>query len=59
MAPDFGGMQVKKNVGRHHHDAVARRVVITVAKNRLPYVTFDNIAFDLIQKVHEIYPLDF
>ena len=44
MAPNFGGMEMQKHVGRHHHDAVTRRVVITVAKNRLPNMAFDDVA---------------
>src|SRR5262245_35680650 len=48
VASHLGRVEMQKNVGRYHHDAVSRRVFITVAKNRLPNVAFDDIAFDLI-----------
>jgi hypothetical protein len=41
-------MEVQKDVGRDHHDPVARRVLVTMAKNRFPNVTFDDIGFDLV-----------
>ena len=53
MASNLSGMKVEKNIGRHHHDAVTWRVLVAVAKDRPPDVAFDNIALDLIQKVHD------
>jgi hypothetical protein len=48
MAPDLGGVEVQKDVGCYHHDSIARRVFIAVAKNRLPNLAFDDIVPDLI-----------
>jgi hypothetical protein len=45
---------MEKNVRGHHHYAIARRVFITVAKNRFPNVALDDIGFDLIEKAHVI-----
>ena len=47
MAAHLGGMEMEKNVRRHHHDPVARRVLVAVAKNRFPDVAFDDIVLDL------------
>ena len=59
MAPHFGRMQVQENIRRYHHDAVARRVLVAMAKDRLPNLVFDDIALDFIQKAHDLYPLNF
>jgi hypothetical protein len=48
MAPDFSGVEVEENIRGHHHDAVARRVIVAVTKDRLPDLTLDDIVFDFL-----------
>jgi hypothetical protein len=54
VTPHLGGVEMKKNVGGNHHDPVTRRVFVTVPEDRLPDMTLDDVAFDFIDKAHDI-----
>ena len=42
VTPDFGRMQMEKDVRRGHQDPVSRRILITVPEDRLPDVRLDD-----------------
>src|SRR5437899_7728138 len=45
-------MEMQPDIPRYHEDAVARRIFVAVAKNRLPRLRFHDLSFQLIPLAH-------
>src|SRR5438128_5252294 len=48
----LGGVEAEPHVPRHHEDAVARRVVVAVAEDRLPHLRLGDLTLDLVPSRH-------